>query len=272
MSKLIITVAPNGSLYTKEDTPYIPITPDEIAKDVKECYDAGASVVHIHARDKEGKTTHDFMRYVEIVDKIKELCPKIIIQTSTGGRAGPSYESRSQGLKLNPDCAALTTGSVNFEDIIYQNSPELIEKLAKEMKARNIKPEIEVYDISMITQAMELKRKGLIKEPMIFNFIMGYKNCQPATHNQLTSLLNTIPKDSIWSISGIGRDQMFSIFSGISLGGNVRVGLEDNINYSLGRLAKNVHFVERVVRLTKEFGREVATPDEARRILKIKKK
>ncbi|WP_326911043.1 3-keto-5-aminohexanoate cleavage protein [Sedimentibacter sp. MB31-C6] len=271
MSKLIITVATTGSIYTKADTPHIPITAEEIANDVKECYNAGASVVHIHARDKDGRKTHDFMRYVEIVEKIKEVCPKIIIQLSTGGRAGLDYESRTQGLKLNPESAALTTGSVNFEEMVYQNSPKFIEKISKEMMKRNIKPEIEVYDISMIYKAIELKDKGLIRDPLYFNFILGFKNCQPATYNQLTSLLNAIPKNSIWDITGIGENQMFTVFSGISLGGHVRIGLEDNIYYKPDKLGKNVDFVERTAKLAKIYGRDIASPDEARRILKIRR-
>jgi len=271
MSKLIITVAPTGSIYTKSDTPYIPLTPSEIAKDVKECHDAGASIVHIHARDKSGNKTHDFVRYAETVEKIKELCPKMIIQISTGGRAGKDYDSRTQGLKLNPESASLTPGSVNFEEMVYQNAPDFIERLAKEMKERQIKPELEIYDINMIQQAIELKEKGLLKDPLFFNFIMGFKNCQPATFNQLAYLLNTIPKDSLWSITGVGKSQMFTIFQGVSLGGHVRVGLEDNIFYRNGRFGKNVHFVERTVKIAREFGREIASPDEARKILKIKR-
>lgn len=272
MKKLIITAALVGSLPTKSQTQYVPITPEEIALDAKACYDAGASVVHIHARDNQEKSTHDLAIFSEINSRIKAICPEIIVQISTGGRAGLGYESRSKGLALNPESASLTTGSVNFPTSVYENSPELVYKLAKDMKERNILPELEIFDASMIPPAIEMYEKGLLNAPLYFNFVMGMKNIQPATIGQLNLLLSMLPENSNWSISGVGRTQLWTTYMGICMGGNVRVGLEDNIYLHKGQLASNAQFVERVVRLSKEYGRDIATPDEAREILEINKK
>lgn len=269
MKKLIITAAVVGSLPTKKDTQYVPITPDEIAQDALECYEAGATVIHVHARTDNGENTHDTEIFKEIHDKIKEKAPSLIVQISTGGRAGLGFESRNKGLFINPEMASLTTGSCNFPNMIYENSPELVRNLAEMMAERNIKPELEIFDTSMVTPALELYKQGVIKAPLYFNFIMGLKGAQDPTIAQLNYLLSLIPKDAEWNISGVGRHQMNTTFWGISLGGHVRVGLEDNIYYKKGVLAKNSDLVKRVVRIANEYGREIATADEAREILKI---
>lgn len=269
--KMIITAALVGSLPTKEQTPYVPITAEEIAQDAKACYQAGAAVVHVHARDAQGNNTHDFEVFKAINQRIKEVCPEIIVQISTGGRAGLGYESRSKGLALNPESASLTTGSVNFPTSVYENSPELVYKLAKDMYERNILPELEIFDTSMIAPAIELYEKGLLKAPMYFNFVMGMKNIQPANIGQLSLLLSMLPKDCNWNISGVGKNQIWTTYMGIALGGNVRVGLEDNIYLSKGKLGSNADFVARAAKLAHEYGRGVATPDEARAIMGISK-
>ncbi len=267
MEKLIITVAPVGSVPRKKDTKFVPITPDEIAEDSYQCYLAGAAVTHVHARDSQENTVHEIDIFQEIHDKIKEKAPNMIVQISTGGRAGLTYESRSKGLQLNPEMASLTTGSCNFPNMVYENSPELVDRMAEEMHIRDIKPELEIFDTSMIQPALDLYKNGKLKDPLYFNFVMGLKGGQPATVHQLTHLLTMIPKGAIWNISGVGRAQILTTFFGIALGGHVRVGLEDNIYYAKGRLASNVELVKRVVRLAGEFGREVASSDEARKIL-----
>ena len=270
MKKLIITAALVGSLPTKEQNPNVPITPDELAADALKCYEAGAAVVHVHARDKDGKNVHGKEIFQEIHDKIKAVCPELIVQISTGGRAGVEFEGRSQGLLFNPEMASLTTGSVNFATKIYENSPDTVTKLAQMMIERNIKPELEIFDTSMIPAAKDLYERGLLKKPLYFNFIMGLKGAQTADLAQLNHLLTMIPEGSEWSISGVGKNQIFTTMMGIALGGHVRVGLEDNIYYSKGVLASNAQLVERVVRIAKEFGREIATPDDAREILGLK--
>lgn len=267
MDKLIITVASVGSLPTKNNTPHVPITPDEIAQDALECYEAGATVLHVHARTPEGENTHELEIFEEIHEKVKRLVPEMIVQISTGGRAGLGFESRNKGLFVNPEMASLTTGSCNFPNIVYENSPTLVRELATMMAEKNIKPELEIFDTSMIRPALDLYEEGIIKAPLYFNFVMGLKGAQEATFSQLNHLLSLIPKDALWNISGVGRNQIFTSFLGICLGGHVRVGLEDNIYYSKGVLAKNSDLVKRVVRLSKEYGREIATANEAREML-----
>lgn len=269
MSKIIITAALVGSLPTKKQTQYVPITPEEIAQDAKACYEAGAAVVHIHARDSQGNNTHDFAVFEEINRQIKRICPEVIVQISTGGRAGLGYESRSKGLALNPESASLTTGSVNFPTSVYENSPELVYKLAKDMHERRILAELEIFDTSMIAPAIELYEQGVLKAPLYFNFVMGMKNIQPANLSQLNLLLSMLPWECNWNISGVGKNQLWATYMGIALGGNVRVGIEDNIYYEKGKLGSNVDFVSRAVRIAKEFGRQPASPAEAREILGI---
>lgn len=267
MNKLIITAALVGSLPTKEKNPNVPITPDEIAADALACYNAGASVVHIHARDAEGKNCHDEAIFRKIHDKVKALAPELIVQLSTGGRAGMTFESRRACLFVNPEMASLSTGSVNFPTSVYENSPSLITELAEMMHERHIMPEIEVFDASMIAPAVELKKKGLIDGPLYLNFVMGMKNVQPATIGQLSHLLTMLPSDALWSVSGVGASQVNTMLMGIAAGGNVRVGLEDNLYQKKNVLASNVSLVERVVRIARDVGREIATPAEAREIL-----
>lgn len=271
MKKVIITAALSGSLPTKAQTPHVPITPTEIAQDAKLCYEAGAAVVHIHARDAQENSTHDFAIFEEINTKIKDICPQVIVQISTGGRAGLGYESRSKGLALNPEMASLTTGSVNFPTSVYENSPELVYKLTKDMQERNVLPELEIFDTSMIEPALDLHAKGLLKAPLYFNFVMGMKNIQAANISQLNLLLGMLPATCNWNISGVGRHQLWTTYMGIALGGNVRVGLEDNIYLHKGVLGSNAEFVNRAAKLAVEFGRGVATPEEAREILGIVK-
>ncbi len=269
MKPLIVTAALVGSLPQKSQNEFVPITPDELAADARACYEAGAAVVHVHARKPNGENTHDAAIFKEIHDKIKVAAPELIVQISTGGRAGVDFEDRSQGLFFNPEMASLTTSSCNFATSVYENSPQCVESLAKLMLEKNIKPELEIFDTSMILAAKDLLQRGLLKEPLYFNFVMGLKGAQEADCMQLAHLISMLPEGSEWNISGVGRNQIVTTMLGIALGGHVRVGLEDNIYYSKGVPARNVDLVERVVRLAKEFGREIATPDEARKILHL---
>lgn len=267
MEKLIITVAPTGSLPTKNMTPYVPITPQEIIETGLRCEAAGASIFHIHARDPRTETpSTDFSIFKEIHDGLRERT-NLILQISTGGRAGMAYEDRNERLKLRSEMASLTTGSVNFADSVYANSPRLIEDLARDMHLNDIKPEMEIFDVSMINNALTLLQKGLADSPMHFDFVLGMKGALPATVENLVHLKNSVPPDSTWSVAAIGRAQLGMNVHAILMGGHVRVGLEDNIYYRTGQLATNEQLVERIVRLSREFGRDIASPDEARSIL-----
>ncbi|UCH23910.1 MAG: 3-keto-5-aminohexanoate cleavage protein [Deltaproteobacteria bacterium] len=269
MEKLVITVATTGSLPKKKNNPHVPITPSEIIETGVRCEAAGASIIHVHVRNLEDESAStDYRLFEEVYDGLKSRT-NLIIQISTGGRAGMAYEQRCERLKLKPEMASLTTGSVNFPNNVYINSPELIEKLAADMQKYGVKPEMEIFDVSMINNALALTNKNLAKPPLHFDFVLGLKGAIPATVENLVHLKNSIPPDSTWTTTGIGAAQLVMNTHAILMGGHTRVGLEDCIYYRRGELATNERMVERIVRLSKEFGREVATPDEAREILHL---
>lgn len=272
MDKLIITVALTGAEVTKEQQPNLPITPDEIAEAAYECYLAGASIAHVHARDEEGKPTQSYEVYKEIKEKIEAKC-NMIFQPSTGGAVYHTFEQRKQPLELNPEMATLSAGTTNFGEDVFMNTQEYMEKFATEMKERGIKPEIEVFERGHIANALRLVKKGLLDMPIHFDFVMGVPGAIPGDIEDLVYLVSRIPQGSTWTVAGIGRYELPLAVHAILMGGHVRVGFEDNIYYKKGELAKsNAQLVERIVRLAKELGREVATPDEAREILNIKRK
>jgi 3-keto-5-aminohexanoate cleavage enzyme len=269
MQKLIITVAPTGSVPTKKITSHVPITPEEIFETGIRCEQLGAAIIHVHARNPVDETAStDYAVFEEIHSGLKART-KLIIQISTGGRAGMAYEERNERLKLRPEMASLTTGSVNFPNSVYANSPELIEDLAADMQRLGIKPEMEIFDVSMVNNAMALVGKKLVRPPLHFDFVLGLKGALPASIENLVHLKNTIPSGATWTVAGIGPAQLPMAAYAILMGGHVRVGLEDNIYYRKGELASNEQLVERVVQLAEVLGREIATPDEARDILAL---
>jgi 3-keto-5-aminohexanoate cleavage enzyme len=269
MEKLIITVAPTGSVPKKQNNPHVPITPKEIIETGVRCEAAGASILHIHARNPlDESPSPEFAIFKETYLGLKEKT-NLILQISTGGRAGMAYEKRCDRLKLRPEMASLTTGSVNFPDSVYENSPSLIEALAGDMIRYGIKPEMEIFDLSMIANALDLVPKGLAVPPLHFDFVMGLKGAMPASIENLVHLKNSIPRDATWTVAAIGSGQLVMGIHAILMGGHVRVGLEDNIYYRKGELASNERLIERIVKLAAEVGREVATPDEARKILSL---
>ncbi|MBU2637796.1 MAG: 3-keto-5-aminohexanoate cleavage protein [Nanoarchaeota archaeon] len=268
MGKIIITCALTGGVPTKEMTPYVPVTPEEIAESAYSCYNAGAAVVHVHARDENGMPTSEPKVFEDIVTRIRGKCPELIINISTGGR-GRTQEERGSALYLKPEMASLTTGSVNFPNIAYVNPPDIIEMLARQMKQYKIKPELEIFDSSMIPNAVYLHKQGLIDAPLYFNFVLGLKGAMPADGKYFFRCLTDIPEGSIWTVSGIGKSQLEMNLYAIFNGGHVRTGIEDNIWFDRENndKATNERLVERVVRLARKYKREPATPDEARQIL-----
>lgn len=267
--KVIITVAPVGSVPTKKDNPHTPITPREIAAAVVECRRLGASVAHIHARDDNGKATTDQAIYREIKGLIEKECD-IIIQLSTGARTGNQFE-RGSCIEVKPEMASLSTGSSNFSDGVNVNPPELIEYLAARMYDNNVVPEIEAFDVSMVDNAIFLLKKGILRPPLNFNIVLNVPGSMSGSPKNLLHMVEILPPGSTFSVTAIGRMQTDLITMGVILGGNVRVGLEDNLLYSYedGTLGSNAMFVERAVRIIRELGREVARPDEARKILQL---
>ena len=269
MQKLIITVAPTGSVPKKKNTPHVPITSEEIVETGIRCEAAGASIIHVHVRNLTDESpSTDYGLFESVYNGLKSET-NLIIQISTGGRAGMAYEDRKERLKLKPEMASLTTGSVNFPNQVYANSPELIRNLARDMQVNGIKPEMEIFDVSMINNALTLIEEGLVTPPLHFDFVMGLKGAIPATIENLVHLAQSIPADSTWSVAGIGVSQLPMNTHAILMGGHSRVGLEDCIYYRRGELATNERQVKRIVNLSRELGREIASPDEAREILKL---
>ena len=266
MEKLIITIAPTGNVPTKAMTPHVPVTAEEITRDLVTCYRKGAAVAHIHARDERESPTTDIVYFAKIVEMLdKENCP-IVKQISTGARGGKSGEARVAALALNPASASLCPGSSNFPTSINANDPALVEYMCKVMLERNSKPEIEVFDTAMIQNALNLQQAGLLQGPLLFNLVLGVKGSLPATAKNLFFLVESLPPDAIWSVSVIGPQHVSLSTIAIALGGHVRVGIEDNIYYSKGKLATNAALVERVVAIAQAVGREVAEPSDVKRI------
>lgn len=274
MEKLIITAAISGAEVTKEHNPAVPYTVEECVREAKMAYEAGASIIHLHVRTDDGTPTQDKNRFKEVMDAIKAEIPDVIIQPSTGGAVGMSNDERLQPTELNPEMATLDCGTLNFGgDEIFENTENTIKYFGERMIERGIKPELEVFDKSMIDMALRLHKKGYIQKPMHFDFVMGVNGGISGTLRDFVFLRESIPFDATYSVAGVGRFEFPLAVAAIIDGGHVRVGLEDNTYISKGVLAKsNAELVEKVVRLAKEFGREIATPDEAREILGLKKK
>lgn len=273
MDKLIITAAICGAEVTKEHNPAVPYTVEEIAREAYLSYKAGASIIHLHVREDDGTPTQDKERFKACIEAIKERCPDVIIQPSTGGAVGMSNDERLQPLALSPEMATLDCGTCNFGgDDIFVNTENTIKYFGEKMIGQNIKPEIEVFDKGMIDMALRLQKKGYIKLPMHFNFVLGVNGGISATPRDLVFMAESIPQGSTFTVSGIGRSQFNMAAMAIIMGGHVRVGFEDNVYMSKGLPASsNGEMVEKVVRLAKELGREIATPEEAREILGLKR-
>jgi 3-keto-5-aminohexanoate cleavage enzyme len=266
----IITVAITGSLPQKKDNPAVPITVDEQIESTHQAYEAGASLVHLHVRNDDGSPTSSPERFELVMAGIRRHCSDMIVQFSTGGRSGAGRE-RGAHLALRPDMASLATGSVNFPTRVYDNSPDLIDWLAAEMKSHRIKPEVEAFDLSMIFQAAAMERAGLIEGPLHVQFVMGIRNAMPVDREVLEFYVRTLRRLSpraTWTGAGIGRDQMKLAQWSLELGGHCRTGMEDNVRLDRDTLApSNAALVSAVARLCDEHGRRVASASEARLLL-----
>lgn len=269
----IITVAITGSQPTKAQNPAVPITPAEQIESTHEAFEAGASLVHIHVRDEEGRSSSDAERFAQVQEGIRRHCPGMIVQFSTGGR-GREPAERGSSLKHRPDMASLATGSVNFATIIYENPPALIEGLAKSMLENEVKPEIEIFDLAMLYNARELVDRGLLEAPVHVQFVMGIPGALPARERVLDFLISELHEvlpGATWTAAAIGRHQFTANRWALTKGGHLRTGLEDNIYLDKGRLAaSNAELVRRAADLCAEHGRPPATPIEARRLLGLR--
>jgi 3-keto-5-aminohexanoate cleavage enzyme len=267
MEKLIITCAITGAETTKEQNPALPTNPDEQAQAAYDCWKAGASVIHLHVRDDKGSPSQSVERFRETIEKIRKKCP-VIIQISTGGAVGEKIENRAAPLAIKPEMASLNTGSINFGDEIFLNLPKDVERLAAEMKKHGIRPEIEVYDYGMLEYSIRLMKKGVIPTPSHFQFVLGTGHGISGEARNLCNMADALPNGCTWNAAGIGRYQLPVAAQAIVMGGHVRVGLEDNIYWAKGVLAKsNAQLVERVAKLAETLQRAVANVDEAKKIL-----
>ncbi len=271
--KIIITAAVTGSRPTKEMNPAVPYTPKEIIEAAVECHRAGAAIAHIHVRNpKTGKPDFKIKLFREVLEGIRERCD-MIVNLSTSGLLlkGRDIISKRLGpISLKPEICSLDVGSLNFQDRVFINHPYWSELAAKCMRQERVKPEIEVFDTGHISQAIDLIKLGLFDEPPYFQLCMGVKWGIEASEDNLLFMKKKLPANAIWSVLGVGRAQFAMITSVMDLGGHIRVGFEDNIYLKQGVLAKsNAELVEMAANLALRHGREIASPAEARRILRI---
>ncbi len=273
--KVIITVAPTGSIPTRKDNPHLPITADEVAEETRRAYEAGASVVHLHARNPDtGEPTSDPAVFRETLSAIRAACP-ILTQITTGGGAttlGLSAEDRLKPVEeLRPDSASLNAGSMNFGRKLFPNTPDMLEQYARRMKELKVMPEFEIYDLSMIQNVdFWIRQAGILDPPYQMSFVLGVMGGIPATFKNLLALKESLPSDYTWQAIGIGRHQIPMGIMGVLLGGSLRVGFEDNLYLSKGVLARsNAELVEKATRIIRELGHEVASVEEARNLLPL---
>ena len=274
MDKLIINAAITGMIPTKAMTPHVPITPSEIADDARRCRDAGASIVHMHARDEDGKPTYRRDVYEEILQKVRAAVPDIILCVSTSGRLFKTFEERSQALDpINPapEMASLTLGSMNFAKEPSVNSPEMIKSLGIRMQERGIVAEWECFELGMVEYSHYLIDHGILHPPFYCNILLGSLGTLSATPANLKLAVGALPAGTTWAAAGIGKYQLAVNRMAISMGGHVRVGIEDNIwcDDERTRQASNPELIERVVEIARSEGRDPASPDEARAMIGI---
>lgn len=285
--KVIITVATTGGLHGKEANPNLPEQPEEIVRAVKESYDLGASLAHIHVRDRDGLTSADLGIYREVIQGIAENCPGMITQVGNGigvrfenGRQMPglgfTQEQRMNLLNITPrpDMLTVNAGSFHFQhkhtEVLFDNPKRWNAEFIKGCNERGIHTELECYDVSHIENMLKLRDIGILKEPMHFSLVLGIDGGMSASPRNLLTLVDAMPEDSSWQVVTIGKHQTPLSLMALAMGANIRVGFEDNVYIDQGVLASsNAQFVERAVRLARELGRQVATPAEAREMMGI---
>jgi 3-keto-5-aminohexanoate cleavage enzyme len=272
LDPLIITAAITGSRIMRESAPYIPITPAEIVQSAIECWNAGASVVHIHVRDPiTGLGTQCMKLFREVVEPLRERTDLVLCLTTSGipGRNLP-IDERLAPLALKPDLASFDAGSINLGGTVFINTPDFLEEAARRMKESGVKPELEIFDTGMMMTCLRMREEGKLQDPLYFQFVLGTPWGAAATPKALLHLYEHLPANANWSAIGIGKGHLPISMMAMILGGHIRVGMEDNIYYSKGVLSKtNAQFVERIVKIAGEYGRPIARPSEARKILAL---
>jgi 3-keto-5-aminohexanoate cleavage enzyme len=266
MDPLIITCAPVGAELRIDQTPYLPYTPALLGETARAVREAGGSIIHVHCRNDDGSNTHSVERFREAYGAVREASD-LIVQFSTGGAIGMTPEERAGVLQLRPEMATLTCGTVNFGDDVFENSFPIMRGILKKMHEFDVRPELEIFDKGHLANARRLARERLLSFPQHVDFVLGVPGGLEATVQNLCDLVDDLPDGCTWSVAGIGRQQLPMAMAAIAMGGHVRVGLEDNVFYSRGKLARNEELVARVARIAAEAGRPVATPDQARKVL-----
>ena len=270
----IICVAITGSLPTKANNPAVPIAISEQVESTHEAFEAGASIVHAHVRNDDETPSSDPEKFAALKEGIEKHCPGMIIQFSTGGRSGAG-QTRGGMLSLNPDMASLSVGSNNFPTRVYENPPDLVDWLASEMLAHDVKPEIEAFDLSHILKAKDMAAKGQLAGTPYVQFVMGVKNAMPVDRDVFEYYIHTVRRlfgaDAPWCAAGIGSSQLTLNQWAIAAGGHARTGLEDNVRLDRDRLApSNAALVLKAAEICEQNNRPVATWAEARRILGLR--
>jgi 3-keto-5-aminohexanoate cleavage enzyme len=265
----ILTAAICGAETTREQTPHLPITADELAEEAARCAAAGASVIHLHVRRDDGTPTQDRALFDKAIRAIRARCD-VIVQTSTGGAVGMSAEERAQPLDCNPEMATLNAGSLNFGEDVFLNPFPMVREFAARMRARRIVPELECYDVGHVESCLWLAGQGVIDLPAHFDFVMGVRGGIGATEENLRFLVGKLPAGCSFNVAGIGRFQLPMAELSLRMGGHARCGLEDNVYLSKGVLAKGSYeLVAELAKLARAAGREIATPARARQLLRI---
>jgi uncharacterized protein (DUF849 family) len=278
LNKLIISAALTGAGTTRQATPHVPITADEIAADALRCARAGAAIIHIHVRDDEEQGTMDTQKFIETWQAIRNVFQKedvdaIINLTTSGGST--DWDIRLEHLKcLRPEMCSFDAGTMNWgNNMIFENHPQFLERLSALTRDLDIKPEIEIFDASMIGNTLYYIKKGLLKKPFHFQFVLGVSGGLDGTIENLSFLLSKLPENSTWSVTGIGKSHIPMMLAGLAAGADgIRVGLEDNIFFYKGSFATNEQLVKRAVELGRISGRDIASAPEAREILGITRK
>lgn len=264
-----VTAAVNGAETMRAQNPNVPYTPTEIAAEARRCRDAGAAMIHVHGRLDDGTPTQDKQTFGRILAQVRAESD-ILVQFSTGGAVWMDVETRIEALDLRPDMATLTTGTVNFGDDVFMNALPLVRTVAQRLQTFGIVPEIEVFEVGMIDTALRLLDEGLVVGPLHFDFVLGVPGAMAGRPEYLAFLVSLLPQGSTWSVAGIGRHELPLAYLALEMGGNVRVGLEDNVYVAKGQLAKGSwELVEKVIERAQTLGRTAMNPSETREYLAL---
>lgn len=274
MQKAILTAAIVGAETTRKQNPNLPITAEEIGIEAARCRDEGAAIVHLHVRKPDGSPTQDRELFARAIEEIRKRSD-IVVQTSTGGAVGMGIDERAQPLDvppaLLPEMATLNCGTLNFGDEIFENSFPLMRAMARRIRDAGVVPELELYELGHLDNALVLAKEGLLDPPFHVQFVLGVRGAMMPTEERVRFLVTQLPSESTWGVAGIGRHQLPMARLALTLGGNIRVGLEDNVYVSKGVLAKGSwELCREAARIAGEIGRELAPPDEARKLLGLR--